>query len=189
MTSEFPAQRASNAEDVSIWWRHHDMSILFKYIIQFSFMSTAWIFHFITIVSICHQDTFQCSQWIDCWLWRNPTRRQLFTACKSSIGSDAFLRMPLCLKCFPFKFSAQPLSSASTYKCASTYSISLHVTEQNNSLWHSLIRYLSCQVDVYINLIREVLKGEYSRKTRPIPWLLITSALYWYSDLTLSQAD
>ena len=25
MTSEFPAQRASNAENVSIWWRHHAM--------------------------------------------------------------------------------------------------------------------------------------------------------------------
>ena len=24
-TGEFPAQRASNAENVSIWWRHHDM--------------------------------------------------------------------------------------------------------------------------------------------------------------------
>ena len=22
-TAEFPAQRASNAENVSIWWRHH----------------------------------------------------------------------------------------------------------------------------------------------------------------------
>ena len=26
-TGEFPAQRASNAENVSIWWRHHDASI------------------------------------------------------------------------------------------------------------------------------------------------------------------
>ena len=25
VTGEFPAQRASNAENVSIWWRHHDM--------------------------------------------------------------------------------------------------------------------------------------------------------------------
>ena len=25
-TGEFPAQRASNAENVSIWWRHHDRS-------------------------------------------------------------------------------------------------------------------------------------------------------------------
>ena len=24
-TGEFPAQRASNAENVSIWWRHHDI--------------------------------------------------------------------------------------------------------------------------------------------------------------------
>ena len=24
MTSEFPAQKASNAENASIWWRHHD---------------------------------------------------------------------------------------------------------------------------------------------------------------------
>ena len=25
VTGEFPAQRASNAENVSIWWRHHDV--------------------------------------------------------------------------------------------------------------------------------------------------------------------
>ena len=24
VTGEFPSQRASNAENVSIWWRHHD---------------------------------------------------------------------------------------------------------------------------------------------------------------------
>ena len=24
LTGEFPAQMASNAENVSIWWRHHD---------------------------------------------------------------------------------------------------------------------------------------------------------------------
>ena len=27
-TGEFPAQMASNAENVSIWWRHHDNEIL-----------------------------------------------------------------------------------------------------------------------------------------------------------------
>ena len=26
VTGEFPAQKASNAENVSIWWRHHDKS-------------------------------------------------------------------------------------------------------------------------------------------------------------------
>ena len=28
VTGEFPAQRASNAENVSIWWRHHDRARL-----------------------------------------------------------------------------------------------------------------------------------------------------------------
>ena len=27
MTGEFPAQRANNAENVSIWWRHHDICL------------------------------------------------------------------------------------------------------------------------------------------------------------------
>ena len=26
VTGEFPAQRASNAENVSIWWRHHALT-------------------------------------------------------------------------------------------------------------------------------------------------------------------
>ena len=26
VTGEFPAQRASNTENVSIWWRHHEYS-------------------------------------------------------------------------------------------------------------------------------------------------------------------
>ena len=28
VTGEFPAQRASNAENVSIWWRHHGISLM-----------------------------------------------------------------------------------------------------------------------------------------------------------------
>ena len=28
MTGEFPAQRASNAVNVSIWWRHHGLAVL-----------------------------------------------------------------------------------------------------------------------------------------------------------------
>ena len=27
MTGEFPAQMTSNAENVSIWWRHHEKAI------------------------------------------------------------------------------------------------------------------------------------------------------------------
>ena len=31
MTGEFPAQRSSNAENVSIWWRHHELSERLSY--------------------------------------------------------------------------------------------------------------------------------------------------------------
>ena len=31
VTGEFPAQMASNAENVSIWWRHHDTRLKYSY--------------------------------------------------------------------------------------------------------------------------------------------------------------
>ena len=31
VTGEFPAQKASNAENVSIWWRHHGNRVLIRY--------------------------------------------------------------------------------------------------------------------------------------------------------------
>ena len=39
MTGEFPAQRASNAENGSIWWRHHDNALIFA-----DWMATVWCF-------------------------------------------------------------------------------------------------------------------------------------------------
>ena len=36
-TGEFPAQRASNAENISIWWRHHD------FIVRHAMQSAAWV--------------------------------------------------------------------------------------------------------------------------------------------------
>ena len=33
-TGEFPAQMARNAENVSIWWRHHDICSLYSSIVQ-----------------------------------------------------------------------------------------------------------------------------------------------------------
>ena len=30
VTDEFPAQKASNAENVSIWWRHHVLTRLYS---------------------------------------------------------------------------------------------------------------------------------------------------------------
>ena len=31
VTGEFPAQMASNAENVSIWWRHHEIGFNYSY--------------------------------------------------------------------------------------------------------------------------------------------------------------
>ena len=36
VTGEFPAQRASNAENVSIWWRHHALQF-WSYIVGYNF--------------------------------------------------------------------------------------------------------------------------------------------------------
>ena len=49
-TGEFPAQRASNAENVSIWWRHHVGS-------QFPFISLSWHqFHLLLHVAKQHRN-------------------------------------------------------------------------------------------------------------------------------------
>ena len=41
-TGEFPAQRASNAENVSIWWRHHDDSKLELCLWSWNRLLTSW---------------------------------------------------------------------------------------------------------------------------------------------------
>ena len=37
-TGEFPAQRASNAENVSIWWRHHDKPVFVFQMKDFNYL-------------------------------------------------------------------------------------------------------------------------------------------------------
>ena len=36
VTSKFFAQRASNAENVSVWWRHHDINVTFETVAKYS---------------------------------------------------------------------------------------------------------------------------------------------------------
>ena len=47
VTGEFPAQRASNAENASIWWRHHEH----KYFVHF-FLGVYYSFIFYLSVSV-----------------------------------------------------------------------------------------------------------------------------------------
>ena len=61
VTGEFPAQRASNAENVSIWWRHHDqayglcLSSLFFWIFRWSNFDP-YIGLYLKTLSICQLD-------------------------------------------------------------------------------------------------------------------------------------
>ena len=41
VTGEFPAQRASNADNVSIWWRHHEWLEVFHFFIMGAALSPA----------------------------------------------------------------------------------------------------------------------------------------------------
>ena len=56
-TDEFPAQMASNAENVSIWWRHHGTSL--HVIIKSlrpnlsNIRDFLWLFHAFTVCGIC----------------------------------------------------------------------------------------------------------------------------------------
>ena len=59
VTGEFPTQRASNTENVSIWWRHHDyrhrhchIAVVIAIVMQLSWL---WYFHYL----ICQ---YHCSQ-------------------------------------------------------------------------------------------------------------------------------
>ena len=42
-TGEFPAQMASNAENVSIWWRHHEIEIMEETMKRLSLQSTPFL--------------------------------------------------------------------------------------------------------------------------------------------------
>ena len=47
VTGELPAQRASNAENVSIWWRHHDTTVRFRKCTWFRFTLLSCDYNFV----------------------------------------------------------------------------------------------------------------------------------------------
>ena len=42
VTGEFPAQMASNAENVSIWWRHHATTDMQRHILSYPWRAELW---------------------------------------------------------------------------------------------------------------------------------------------------
>ena len=53
VTDEFPAQRASNVENVSIWWRHHDQVEGIKS--SLAYINLYGFLEFPIVVSICYE--------------------------------------------------------------------------------------------------------------------------------------
>ena len=56
VTGEFPAQRASNAENVSIWWRHHER-LWYDYQIQAIFCGMILSTPLLNNILPCYNDT------------------------------------------------------------------------------------------------------------------------------------
>ena len=66
VTGEFPAQSASNAENVSIWWRHHgDYDVLFwgsEFDTPLATAAECFLF-WAQISNLCVSDIFSCVPW------------------------------------------------------------------------------------------------------------------------------
>ena len=55
---EFPAQMASNAENVSIWWRHHHLCIGWR---------ATWFFYQSKVYLMCWRLKLQPAYWVATW--------------------------------------------------------------------------------------------------------------------------
>ena len=84
-----PAQRPSNAENVSIWWRHHGVSLLLDWILWRT--ARAWIEGFALISQVKMLFYGKCSV-ISGKKFMLPSTVYLHSACYSSV---LILRMPL----------------------------------------------------------------------------------------------
>ena len=113
--SEFPAQMASNAETVSIWWRHHALLgvVIAKSVSSYS---PFWVLskHRLPVKNCVH--IWQVPPQLSCgplWLWSNGSNRctTLINLCPASVAymrhwiGSALLQKMAC-----WLFGAKPLS-------------------------------------------------------------------------------
>ena len=87
VTGEFPVQRPSNAENISIWWRHHGFSIAlcfrddlmtWKRFLHYSSFSTTSHMHIpVTDDQRCGDlIVYSLSAWMRCWIKKIPAERK-----------------------------------------------------------------------------------------------------------------
>ena len=92
-TGEFPTQRASNAENVSIWWRHHGEKEFLHINLT---IKPSFVFHFVSkyrTTLISHDGGFM-SQRV------NYVELLCFRCCQLEQAVGQAVELPVILKCF-----------------------------------------------------------------------------------------
>ena len=55
VTGEFPAQKASTAENASNWWRHHDMFLILYHVRELKYLILFTLLYFLTTIKRNHK--------------------------------------------------------------------------------------------------------------------------------------
>ena len=78
-TGEFPAQRASNAENVSIWWRHHELRLFPDDIFECVFLNeNVWISIKISLKFVPNGPMNNIPALVQIMAWCRPGDKPLF---------------------------------------------------------------------------------------------------------------
>ena len=90
VTGEFPAQRASNAENIPIWWRHH------VFVVDESSLIT------ISLIMICNPEIYRCHKNAVRLMWQKE-RHFLNVACQTFLVR-VLPWLSFCLKLISFEY-------------------------------------------------------------------------------------
>ena len=122
-TDEFPAQKASNAENVSIWWRYYDTRM----------MQLPQSLHFVIQSKGCDN----AQHLLSCVLIQNDERiRSRFTGVY--FISVSYL-------CFHFLLQMRPLVSVVCYRCGRVFNHTGHLNEHIREVHDRIFKY-QCHV-------------------------------------------
>ena len=110
VTGEIPAQMASNAENVSIWWRHHVLKLKDTPLTG----TDVWTYHMITTMPVKQSWEIRCCH----ELWPTPVSRP-FPCLDSTLGLAGIKHCKKIIRCVPtFRLALQILLHRLLLFCA-----------------------------------------------------------------------
>ena len=140
VTGEFPAQRASNAQHISIWWRHHRISIIVDDIqfveakqsmnitSQYQCLALAW-HHKLTYVSL--------------WWYRNTRLEMAVLGDNSESAKDSYFHRVLCIKNIKYRMRTKMTHDSPRitifWSLVKRFANDIHVTRENHWRIASLV--------------------------------------------------